>query len=99
VQGLGRAWERLGAVQRRVYHSIFNMRIKQSYINIEYVRKIDVNENGRAIIYTKDRKEIWCKSWQIVNLGGHPFILIEEPWTPVLIDNVEETLPPKKPKE
>jgi len=66
------------------------MRVKQTYIRIENIRRIDVDENGRAAVFTKDGEEIWCKSWQIAVIGGHPFLVLEEPWTPVWISDIEE---------
>jgi len=75
------------------------MRIKQSYINIELVHRIDVGEDGEVTVYTKDEKKILCKSWQVVDLGGRPFLLLEEPRVPVWIDNVEEIFTPRRSKD
>jgi len=99
VRGSVRVWKRLGVVQRRAYHYVFNMRVKQTYIRIENIRRIDVDENGRAAVFTKDGEEILCKSWQIVVIGGHPFLLLEEPWMPVWMTDVEELNITKRPKD
>jgi len=51
---------------------------KHEYVNIDVVASISVDaRSGRTVIRTKDGREIRCRKWRTVEIGGRAFVLAE----------------------
>jgi len=53
------------------------MGAKQVYIDIYEVCMIEVGEDAH-IVHTRDGQML-CRSWRVVELGGRPFLVLDEP--------------------